>query len=218
MYLFYHPEIRKLPSSLMSVALSEERMCLPPPAVAQEFGLSQAASTVSSCQQPPPASSTIHILSLLLRLRQCCCHPSLLKKVVRLCAQETYTQPEVNTQSQPGTPADSALLLQALDSSELNGDGVVLSLEEQLSALSLTSSPSQSGPDSKDIVALNGAQFPSQLFEETSESTKVTTAKHPIFPTSGPFKALSNSSSLFQISAIVSELGMIREKNSDQKR
>uniref|UniRef100_H3DE11 Transcription termination factor 2 n=1 Tax=Tetraodon nigroviridis TaxID=99883 RepID=H3DE11_TETNG len=127
--------------------------------VAQEFGLSQAAAPASSSQPPQPASSTVHILSLLLRLRQCCCHLSLLKKT--------------------------------LDSSELSGDGIVLSLEEQLSALSLTSSPSQPGPDSKDIVALNGTRFPSQLFEETSESTK--------------------------ISAIVSELKMIREKYSDQK-
>uniref|UniRef100_A0A674PHD4 Transcription termination factor 2 n=1 Tax=Takifugu rubripes TaxID=31033 RepID=A0A674PHD4_TAKRU len=125
--------------------------------VAQEFGLSQTGSAVSGSQQPQQASSTVHILSLLLRLRQCCCHLSLLKKT--------------------------------LDSSELNGDGIVLSLEEQLNALSLTSSPSQAGP--KDTVALNGTQFPSELFEETSESTK--------------------------ISAILSELKMIRENDSDQK-
>lgn len=50
-------------------------------AVAQEFGLSQADSAVSSSHQPQQASSTVHILSLLLRLRQCCCHLSLLKKV-----------------------------------------------------------------------------------------------------------------------------------------
>lgn len=62
---------------------------------------------------------------------------------------------------------------QTLDSSELQGDGVVLSLEEQLNALSLSSTPSPSGPDPKDTVALNGTRFPSQLFEETSESTKV---------------------------------------------
>lgn len=52
-----------------------------PPAVAQEFGLSQTASAASGSQQPQQASSTVHILSLLLRLRQCCCHLSLLKKV-----------------------------------------------------------------------------------------------------------------------------------------
>nr|XP_046259676.1 transcription termination factor 2 isoform X2 [Scatophagus argus] len=127
--------------------------------VAQEFGMSQADVAVSSSQQPQQASSTVHILSLLLRLRQCCCHLSLLKKT--------------------------------LDSSELQADGIVLSLEEQLNALSLTSSPSPSGPDPKDTVALNGTRFPSQLFEETSESSK--------------------------ISAIISELKAIRQKSSDQK-
>ncbi|XP_035531848.1 transcription termination factor 2 [Morone saxatilis] len=127
--------------------------------VAQEFGMSQADPTVSSSQQPQQASSTVHILSLLLRLRQCCCHISLLKKT--------------------------------LDSSELEGDGIVLSLEEQLNALSLSSSPSPSGPDPKDTVALNGTRFPSKLFEDTSESTK--------------------------ISAIVSELKAIRQKSDDQK-
>ncbi|XP_069011139.1 transcription termination factor 2 isoform X2 [Embiotoca jacksoni] len=127
--------------------------------VAQEFGLSQADASVLSSQQPQQASSTIHILSLLLRLRQCCCHISLLKKT--------------------------------LDSSELQGDGIVLSLEEQLNALSLSSSSSSSCPDPKDTVALNGTRFPSQLFENTSESTK--------------------------ISAIVSELKTIRQKSDDQK-
>ncbi|XP_047456067.1 transcription termination factor 2 [Mugil cephalus] len=127
--------------------------------VAQEFGLSQADSAVSSSQAPQQVSSTVHILSLLLRLRQCCCHISLLKKT--------------------------------LDSTELQGDGIVLSLEEQLNALSLSSGPSASGPDPKDTVALNGTRFPSKLFEDTSESTK--------------------------ISAIVSELKAIRQKSDDQK-
>lgn len=49
--------------------------------MAQEFGMSQADPAASASQQPPQASSTVHILSLLLRLRQCCCHLSLLKKV-----------------------------------------------------------------------------------------------------------------------------------------
>ncbi|XP_054887593.1 transcription termination factor 2 isoform X2 [Poeciliopsis prolifica] len=124
--------------------------------VAQEFGVSQADPARSGSRQ---ASSTVHILSLLLRLRQCCCHLSLLKKT--------------------------------LDSSELQGDGIVLSLEEQLNALSLSSTPSPSAPDPKDTVALNGTHFPSQLFEETSESTK--------------------------ISAITSELMAIKEKSDNQK-
>nr|XP_033469176.1 transcription termination factor 2 [Epinephelus lanceolatus] len=125
--------------------------------VAQEFGMSQADPALSSSQQPQQASSTVHILSLLLRLRQCCCHLSLLKKT--------------------------------LDTTELQGDGIVLSLEEQLNALSLSSSPSPSDP--KDTVALNGTRFSSQLFEDTSESTK--------------------------ISAIISELKAIRQKGTDQK-
>ncbi|AWP13527.1 putative transcription termination factor 2 [Scophthalmus maximus] len=124
--------------------------------VAQEFGVSQPQPAASSSQQ---ASSTVHILSLLLRLRQCCCHLSLLQKT--------------------------------LDSSELQGDGIVLSLEEQLNALSLSAGPSPSGPDPKDTVALNGTRFPSQLFEDARESTK--------------------------IAAIVSELKEIRQKGDDQK-
>ncbi|XP_075887044.1 transcription termination factor 2 isoform X1 [Nelusetta ayraudi] len=129
--------------------------------VAQEFGMSQADPAASASQQPPQASSTVHILSLLLRLRQCCCHLSLLKKT--------------------------------LDSSELQGDGIVLSLEEQLSAMSLTSSPSPSGsgPDPKATVSLNGTRFPSQLFEKASLSTK--------------------------ISAVISELKAIKEKGLQQK-
>ncbi|XP_027146994.1 transcription termination factor 2 isoform X2 [Larimichthys crocea] len=127
--------------------------------VAKEFGMSQTDPALSSSQQPQQASSTVHILSLLLRLRQCCCHLSLLKKT--------------------------------LDSTELQGDGIVLSLEEQLNALSLSSSPSPSGPDPKDTVALNGTRFPSQLFEDTCESSK--------------------------ISAIVSELKAIRQKSDGQK-
>ncbi|CAM4604996.1 unnamed protein product [Leuciscus chuanchicus] len=104
--------------------------------VAREFGMSQQDSLSSS--QQPQASSTIHILSLLLRLRQCCCHLSLLKKT--------------------------------LDQTELQGDGVALSLEEQLCALSL-SEPSDSDP--KDTVSLNGTRFSSELFQDTRESTKV---------------------------------------------
>ncbi|XP_054643209.1 transcription termination factor 2 isoform X2 [Dunckerocampus dactyliophorus] len=126
--------------------------------VTQDFGISQAHPALSSSQQPKQVSSTIHILSLLLRLRQCCCHLSLLKKT--------------------------------LDSSELQGDGVVLSLEEQLNALSLSSSPSPSAA-AKDNVCLNGTRFASQLFEEDGRSTK--------------------------ISAVVSELEAIRRKSDNQK-
>ncbi|XP_061923410.1 transcription termination factor 2 [Entelurus aequoreus] len=129
--------------------------------VAKDFGLSQSHLNhlnPSTSQQPQQASSTVHILSLLLRLRQCCCHLSLLKKT--------------------------------LDSSELEGDGIVLSLEEQLNALSLSSGPSP--PDAaKDTVALNGTRFASQLFEDQTVSTK--------------------------ISAIVSELETIRGTEDNQK-
>ncbi|XP_061697524.1 transcription termination factor 2 isoform X2 [Syngnathoides biaculeatus] len=124
----------------------------------QEFGLSQSDPPVSSGQQPQQAPSTAHILSLLLRLRQCCCHLSLLQKT--------------------------------LDSSELQGDAVVLSLEEQLNALSLTSGRSTLDP-AEEMVGLNGMTFPLRLFEEGSRSTK--------------------------ISAIVSELEAIRAKGDNQK-
>ncbi|KAJ8407422.1 hypothetical protein AAFF_G00279960 [Aldrovandia affinis] len=104
--------------------------------VAREFGVSQSDPLCSS--QQSQASSTVHILSLLLRLRQCCCHLSLLKKT--------------------------------LDQSELQGDGIALSLEEQLNALCLSE---PSGPDPKDTVSLNGNRFPSELFQDTRESTKI---------------------------------------------
>uniref|UniRef100_A0A4W5RZJ6 Transcription termination factor 2 n=1 Tax=Hucho hucho TaxID=62062 RepID=A0A4W5RZJ6_9TELE len=106
--------------------------------VAREFGVSQADS-VSSSQQTQGLTSTVHILSLLLRLRQSCCHLSLLKKT--------------------------------LDPSELQGDGITLSLEEQLNALCLSSEPS--GPDPKATVSLNGRRFASDLFKDTHESTKI---------------------------------------------
>jgi len=57
--------------------------CLASLAVAQEFGVSQKeflAGSQSACQ----VSSTVHVLSMLLRLRQCCCHLSLLKVVIAL--------------------------------------------------------------------------------------------------------------------------------------
>ncbi|NXA87706.1 TTF2 factor, partial [Melanocharis versteri] len=46
--------------------------------VAQEFGVSQKEFLAGS-QSASQVSSTAHVLSMLLRLRQCCCHLSLLK-------------------------------------------------------------------------------------------------------------------------------------------
>lgn len=53
----------------------------------------------------------------------------------------------------------------------MQGDGVALSLEEQLCALSL-SEPSDS--EQKDMVSLNGSRFRSEVFQDSRESTKVT--------------------------------------------
>ncbi|XP_042637926.1 transcription termination factor 2 [Orycteropus afer afer] len=103
--------------------------------VAQEFGSSGPAhSLVENSQRP----STVHILSQLLRLRQCCCHLSLLKS--------------------------------ALDPTELKNEGLVLSLEEQLGALTLSELHS-SEPSS--MVCLNGISFNVELFKDTRESTKI---------------------------------------------
>lgn len=52
-------------------------------AVAQDFGYSQKEFLASS-QSASQVSSTAHVLSMLLRLRQCCCHLSLLKVVIAL--------------------------------------------------------------------------------------------------------------------------------------
>ncbi|XP_053313841.1 transcription termination factor 2 [Spea bombifrons] len=103
--------------------------------VAREFGGSQCDLPSSG---PTQGSSTVHILSLLLRLRQCCCHPSLLRLT--------------------------------LDQTELKSEGVSLSLEEQLNALSLSELQS---PDLKSTVSLNGTSFPAELFERESRSTKI---------------------------------------------
>uniref|UniRef100_A0A8C6XPA4 Transcription termination factor 2 n=1 Tax=Naja naja TaxID=35670 RepID=A0A8C6XPA4_NAJNA len=86
----------------------------------------------------PPVSTTIHILSLLLRLRQCCCHLSLLKV--------------------------------AVDQANMNSEGISLSMEEQLSALTL-SEPDSSDPLS--MVNLFGTAFGADLFEMTKQSTKI---------------------------------------------
>ncbi|KAM9686889.1 transcription termination factor 2 isoform 3-T3 [Trichechus inunguis] len=103
--------------------------------VAQEFGYSGPGySAVADSQR----SSTVHILSQLLRLRQCCCHLSLLKS--------------------------------ALDLTELNSEGLILSLEEQLSALTLSELHS---PEPSSMVCVNGTSFKVELFEDTRESTKI---------------------------------------------
>uniref|UniRef100_G1SDP6 Transcription termination factor 2 n=1 Tax=Oryctolagus cuniculus TaxID=9986 RepID=G1SDP6_RABIT len=103
--------------------------------VAQEFGSSGPGSSMAA---DSPRSSTVHILSQLLRLRQCCCHLSLLKS--------------------------------ALDPTELKSEGLVLSLEEQLSALTLSE---LHDPVPSPTVSLNGTCFKVELFEDTRESTKI---------------------------------------------
>ncbi|GAB0177693.1 transcription termination factor 2 [Grus japonensis] len=105
--------------------------------VAQEFGMSQKEFLAGS-QSASQVSSTVHVLSMLLRLRQCCCHLSLLKV--------------------------------ALDQANLNSEGLSLSIEEQLSALTLSELQT---PDSKSTVYLNGTAFKTDIFEITRESTKI---------------------------------------------
>ncbi|XP_065532691.1 transcription termination factor 2 isoform X2 [Lathamus discolor] len=105
--------------------------------VAQEFGLSQKEFLADS-PSASQVSSTVHILSMLLRLRQCCCHLSLLKM--------------------------------ALDQANLNSEGLSLSIEEQLSALTLSELQT---PDSKSTVYLSGTAFQTDIFEITRESTKI---------------------------------------------
>ncbi|NXC18248.1 TTF2 factor, partial [Corythaeola cristata] len=104
---------------------------------AQEFGLSQKEFLAGS-QSASQVSSTVHVLSMLLRLRQCCCHLSLLKV--------------------------------ALDQVNLNSEGLSLSIEEQLSALTLSELQT---PDSTSTVYLNGTAFKTDIFEITRESTKI---------------------------------------------
>ncbi|NWV13393.1 TTF2 factor, partial [Ptilonorhynchus violaceus] len=105
--------------------------------VAQEFGVSQKEFLAGS-QSASQVSSTVHVLSMLLRLRQCCCHLSLLKV--------------------------------ALDQVNLNSEGLSLSIEEQLGALTLSELQT---PDSKSTVYLNGTAFQTDIFEITRESTKI---------------------------------------------
>ncbi|NXC96161.1 TTF2 factor, partial [Certhia familiaris] len=105
--------------------------------VAQEFGVSQKEFLPGS-QSASQVSSTVHVLSMLLRLRQCCCHLSLLKV--------------------------------ALDQVNLNSEGLTLSIEEQLGALTLSELQT---PDDKSTVYLNGTAFQTDLFDITRESTKI---------------------------------------------
>lgn len=65
---------------------------------------------------------------------------------------------------------------QALDPTELKSEGLLLSLEDQLSALTL-SELQNSEPSA--TVCLNGESFKVDLFEDTRESTKVTSS--PLF-------------------------------------
>uniref|UniRef100_A0A8C5U7R3 Transcription termination factor 2 n=1 Tax=Malurus cyaneus samueli TaxID=2593467 RepID=A0A8C5U7R3_9PASS len=102
-----------------------------------EFGVSQKEFLTES-QSASQVSSTVHVLSMLLRLRQCCCHLSLLKV--------------------------------ALDQVNLNSEGLALSIEEQLGALTLSELHT---PDSKSTVYLNGTAFQTDIFEVTRESTKI---------------------------------------------
>ncbi|NXH99946.1 TTF2 factor, partial [Pachycephala philippinensis] len=105
--------------------------------VAQEFGVSQKEILAGS-QSASQVSSTAHVLSMLLRLRQCCCHLSLLKV--------------------------------ALDQVNLNSEGLELSIEEQLGALTLSELQTS---DSKSTVYLNGTAFQTEIFEITRGSTKI---------------------------------------------
>ncbi|XP_068127120.1 transcription termination factor 2 isoform X2 [Hyperolius riggenbachi] len=128
--------------------------------VAREFGSTQAE--ISSAPVPQ-ASSTVHILTLLLRLRQCCCHPSLLKTT--------------------------------LDQTELKTEGLDLTLEEQLNALSLCD---LNTPDPKSKVSLNGTNFSSELFQSESCSTKIGSLMSEL-------RAITSGSEVLQKSVIVSQ-------------
>ncbi|XP_008708584.1 transcription termination factor 2 [Ursus maritimus] len=104
--------------------------------VAQEFGSSGPGPRVVA---DPQRSGTPHVLlTQLLRLRQCCCHLSLLKS--------------------------------ALDPAELKSEGLALSLEEQLSAMTLSE---LCDTEPSPIISLNGEQFKAELFENTRVSSKV---------------------------------------------
>lgn len=77
-------------------------------------------------------------MTRLLRLRQCCCHLSLLKS--------------------------------ALDPAELKSEGLALSLEEQLSAMTLSEVCDM---EPSPIISLNGEGFKAELFDNTRASSKI---------------------------------------------
>ncbi|CAD7693012.1 unnamed protein product [Nyctereutes procyonoides] len=104
--------------------------------VAQEFGSSRPGPCVAADSQRP---GTPHLLlTRLLRLRQCCCHLSLLKS--------------------------------ALDPVELKSEGLALSLEEQLSAMTLSEVCDM---EPSPIISLNGERFKAELFDNTRASSKI---------------------------------------------
>ncbi|XP_060090592.1 transcription termination factor 2 isoform X2 [Heteronotia binoei] len=105
--------------------------------VARQFQDGQWDSMGKTNTDTPPVPTTVHILSLLLRLRQCCCHLSLLKM--------------------------------ALEQANMDSEGISLSLEEQLRAMTL-SEPDSSDPQS---VYLLGSPFAVDLFEITRMNTKL---------------------------------------------
>lgn len=67
-------------------------------------------------------------------------------------------------------PSCFAFFPQALDQVTLNSEGLTLSIEEQLGALTLSELHT---PDAKSTVYLNGTAFQTDLFDITRESTKV---------------------------------------------
>ncbi|XP_045334758.1 transcription termination factor 2 isoform X3 [Leopardus geoffroyi] len=104
--------------------------------VAREFGSGGPGASAAADSQ---RSGTPHVLlTQLLRLRQCCCHLS--------------------------------LLTSALDPAELKSEGLVLSLEEQLSALTLSE---LCDAEPSPIISLNGECFKAEIFENTRASSKI---------------------------------------------
>lgn len=73
----------------------------------------------------------------------------------------------------------SAFFPQALDQVNLNSEGLTLSIEEQLGALTLSELQTA---DSKSTVYLNGTAFQTDIFDITRESTKVFWLWHSCLP------------------------------------